>query len=531
MIATEKAITLLNGITLHYLNQRKSNYKEFKMSLTKVSYSMISGSPLNVLDYGAIGNGIADDTAALQLAVNAAMSQNKRLYIPKGEYLVSGTITVTNGSGAGLFMYGDTTSNFLVFPSGSTIKYTGTSTLFQLNGNASTINAMIKNITFKGNASAITAIKINAGWFTTIEECVFQEFLGVGAAAVYLTYTTGSFVGVTKIINSEFAGNVTHIYFDKPDTNVLIIDMCSFYDHTFGILNGDGINGIASRNVNITNCLFESVDADYDIFCYGGAQGWNIVNNYFEQNDNTVNSPRILFGSGMVYPLNQSITITGNIFSKELGSAASSLISVAGCNGLTVKSNWNGFPASGSVNDRYSVIATGTTNYTIEPFNAVSGATPYPANINASTIYAGFDVFTGSKLYFGNLQLPGIASANPNTLDTYEKGTWSPTNQYVTLTVNEVGNYTRIGQLVTASFDVTFPVNANGNLAELVGLPYVIGSGAAENVSVTFSDYGALLYMYTTFASGANFYDASGVALTNANLSGKRVVGVFVYNA
>jgi hypothetical protein len=501
------------------------------MALTKASYSMITGSPLNVLDFGAVGNGIVDDTAAIQLAVNEAMSQNKRLYLPKGEYLVSGTITVTNGAGAGLFFYGDTTSNFLTFPSGSNIKYTGTSNLFQINGSASTVNVMIKNITFKGNASALNAIKINAGWFVTIEECVFQGFLGVGAAAVYLTYNTGSFVGVTKITGCEFAGNVTHVYFDKPDTNVIIIDKCSFYDHTFGILNGDGVSSIASRNVNITNCLFESVNAPYDIFCYGGAQGWNIINNYFEQNDASVNSPRILFGSGMIYPLNQSITITGNIFSKNLGAAATSLISVSGCVGLTVKSNWNGFPFTGSVNDRFSVIASGVTNYAIEPFNAVSGATPYPANINASTVYAGFDVFTGSKLYFGNLQLPGIASANPNTLDTYEKGTWTPTNQYVTLTINQTGNYTRIGQLVTASFDVTFPSTANANLAELLGLPYVIGSGVSENVSVTFSDYGALLYMYTTYATGAEFYSASGVALTNANLSGKRVVGIFIYNA
>lgn len=501
------------------------------MSLTKVSYSMINGSPLSVLDYGATGNGVTDDTAAIQAAVNAAMAQNKRLYLPKGEYLVTSTITVTNGAGAGLFFYGDTTSNFLTFPSGSNIKYTGASNLFQINGSASTVNVMIKNITFKGNASAINAIKLNAGWFVTIEECVFQGFLAVGASAVYLTYNTGGFVGVTKIINCVFSGNVTHIYFDKTDTNVIIIDECSFYDHTYGILNGDGTNGVASRNVNITNCLFESVNAPYDIYCYGGGQGWNIINNYFEQNDNTVNSPRIVFGTGMVYPLNQSITITGNIFSKELGAAASSIISVAGCNGLTVKSNWCGFPTSGSANDRFSVIATGTTNYTIEPFNAVSGATPYPANINASTVYAGFDVFTGGKLYFGSLSFPAvpIVSADPNTLDDYEEGTWVPTNQYVTLTNNDTATYRRIGSLVYASFDVTFPASANSNLAEIVGLPYNIGSGVAEAVSVTFSDYGSQVYMYTSFASGANIYTNAGVALQNTQVATKRFVGYFMY--
>lgn len=42
------------------------------MSLTKVSFSMINGAVFSPLDYGAIGNGIADDQAAFQLAINAA---------------------------------------------------------------------------------------------------------------------------------------------------------------------------------------------------------------------------------------------------------------------------------------------------------------------------------------------------------------------------------------------------------------------------------------------------------------------------
>lgn len=501
------------------------------MALTKASYSIIEGAPLNILDYGAVGDGVTDSTAAIQLAVNAAMAANKRLYFPQGTYVVSSTITVTNGSGAGLFMYGDTTSNFAVVPSGTTIKYTGTSNLFQINGSASTVNLMVKNMSFLGNANALNAIKVDAGWFVTVEDCVFKSFFETGASAIYLTYTTGSFVGVTRITNCSFIGNVTHIYFDKADTNVLIIDKCSFYDHTFAILNGDGVSGIVSRNVNITNCLFESATSAYDIYCYGGAQVWNIVNNYFEQNNAAVSSPRILFGSGGLYPLNQSITITGNVFSKELGTVASSMISVSGCNGLIIKNNWSAFPTSGSVNDRFSVIATSITNYEINPFTATSGATPYPANINASTEYAGFDEITGYKLYSGNIQFPStqIDSANSNTLDDYEEGTWTPTNQYVTLTNNQSGVYRKIGSLVYASFDVTFPAGTQGNLAEVTGLPYVKGSNMTEAVTVTFSDFTSQVYMYTSFTNGANIYTPSGVAYTNTQVASKRFAGYFMY--
>lgn len=62
------------------------------MSLTKVTFSMINGAPVNVLDYGAVGNGITDDTAAFQAAFNAGVS----VYVPDGEYILSSKITVTN---------------------------------------------------------------------------------------------------------------------------------------------------------------------------------------------------------------------------------------------------------------------------------------------------------------------------------------------------------------------------------------------------------------------------------------------------
>jgi hypothetical protein len=61
------------------------------MSLTKATYSMIEGAPANVLDYGAVGDGVANDTAAFNAAIAAAGSQS--IYVPKGTYLVTGTVT------------------------------------------------------------------------------------------------------------------------------------------------------------------------------------------------------------------------------------------------------------------------------------------------------------------------------------------------------------------------------------------------------------------------------------------------------
>jgi hypothetical protein len=61
------------------------------MSLTKVTYSMIDSAPVNVLDYGAKGDGTTDDSLAIQAALNATAGTGQSVLIPKttnGTYVV-----------------------------------------------------------------------------------------------------------------------------------------------------------------------------------------------------------------------------------------------------------------------------------------------------------------------------------------------------------------------------------------------------------------------------------------------------------
>lgn len=53
------------------------------------------GDVVSVKDFGAIGNGVADDTAAIQTAFTTAASIGKRIHFPAGVYLCSTTVVIT----------------------------------------------------------------------------------------------------------------------------------------------------------------------------------------------------------------------------------------------------------------------------------------------------------------------------------------------------------------------------------------------------------------------------------------------------
>jgi hypothetical protein len=83
------------------------------MSLTKVSFAMIQGDPINVLDYGATGDGVTNDSTAIKNAIDAGIVAGRAVYIPSGTYICSPNVLLFTFSTS-------TTGTFTLFGDGST---------------------------------------------------------------------------------------------------------------------------------------------------------------------------------------------------------------------------------------------------------------------------------------------------------------------------------------------------------------------------------------------------------------------------
>ena len=122
---------------------------------------------------------------------------------------------------------------------------------------------------------------------------------------------------------------------------------------------------------------------------------------------------------------------------------------------------------------------------------------------------------TGST--FDGIKFPAtqVPSADANTLDDYEEGTWTPACA-VGLTVT-YGRYTKIGNRVVFNFEATITTNANAGNMSITGLPFAaVGEGSATfgYTTATVSSpilliQSSTIYMYTGGSATMKFSNYS----------------------
>lgn len=138
------------------------------MSLTKASYSMITGAPVNVLDFGAVGDGVANDTDAFEDAIAAIATTGQTLYVPAGTYKLTREIATTGD----LIIEGDGDSTVLDF-SGTVTGGTG------------------KALSVSGSFTALPDLSTNAS--KNDQSVVFASTPSLSASDVFVIYNPTNF--------------------------------------------------------------------------------------------------------------------------------------------------------------------------------------------------------------------------------------------------------------------------------------------------------------------------------------------------
>jgi hypothetical protein len=127
---------------------------------------------------------------------------------------------------------------------------------------------------------------------------------------------------------------------------------------------------------------------------------------------------------------------------------------------------------------------------------AVGSGTSIPADLTGAQVAA--IVMAGGQLAFPATQIP---SANANTLDDYEEGTYTPTYTNITIGNGTVSSkYTKVGDLIHLEWSITWGSTTSATASPTtIGLPFTAGADGAGSASAL--DFGSAFFHPIVFRS------------------------------
>jgi hypothetical protein len=246
--------------------------------------------------YGAAGDGVTDDTAAIQTALGALGPNNPTLYFPCGTYLITQTLSLAAQQYVGVIGQDNATGAGRCT---TTILWGGSSggTMLYLNGVA---YSRFDRLTFNGQGSAGVAVDQSwagsGSYFDTGNEYTDDVFenAGIGLRCGNLGYGCAE----TPMLRDQFLNNtVAGVAMKNFNALDLWIWYSLFQNNAEGVTNSPG-----AGNFHVYNSIFEnSTTAD---IVYGNTGVFNFRNNY------SIGSNAFVIAGGTNSPDN--VTIEGN---------------------------------------------------------------------------------------------------------------------------------------------------------------------------------------------------------------------------
>lgn len=190
------------------------------MSLTKVNFSMLNTTNICVEDFGAVGDGVTDDAAALQAAFDYSKANNVAIFLQDKRYYTASTLQIGNAIIRSLSgQPGSADPYYLIDPSGNPILGPTPNGDYYFNrtptGVAFTFQQMIA-----GTAYGCCIVSDYDG---NILECANEERINIQGVAVIGYHRATSQVGIATAVPTTYAG-ANHY----PLRNITIIGTGSY---------------------------------------------------------------------------------------------------------------------------------------------------------------------------------------------------------------------------------------------------------------------------------------------------------------
>ena len=409
---------------------------------------------VSVKDFGAVGDGVTDDTAAIQAALDSGA---KRVYIPSGTYIVTASVRIPSE----ITVYGDGTDKTLI-SSAFNGPIIASKNYFASEGISPSGDVLLSEFSIAGDSTGSNQVgillrdyyslieKVNV--YNTLSRAI--EFTALNDAAVAVSGTLVN--NRIKTIRTSGAGPV----YLGADGNGKLTD---------GVID-DAIIGIHASS-------------PYALFI-GQAAGWFIDKIHTEGNTATENSVRIVAGFhthvGSIYcesggVASKPVVALTNVQQKVM--IASLSIRLSATNSIGVFAERSGLVANAQV-------SIGSLHIQNTGSNAVTGVSipsgTMQLQVASKTYNNGSGTITDN--YFSSMLSRHDSSAVTGTWTPVVRG--SSTAGTYTLT-NTNANYIRIGNWVSVYADIQFSAASGGtNLLEILGLPFSYSANTAASGTI-----------------------------------------------
>jgi hypothetical protein len=218
------------------------------------------------------------------------------------------------------------------------------------------------------------------------------------------------------------------------------------------------------------------------------------------------------------------------------------LITLNGQSGTGAAKGWAILPqvagvAAGIIGSENYVFGSSDTNLVIQAATSKSiklfggaGGSGLTISSTGTATFDGLIDISGASA--GQIKFPATqnASANANTLDDYEEGTWTPSLGGNTTYTARTGIYTKVGRLVSIQGQIIVNVIGTGSQQQITGTPFAqvsllaagsVGYFTGLAISVIFMSLyqtSSTIYLQGLTAAAANITDGINVMTSGTRL-------------